>query len=190
LDLQNAHVTRYSNDPLDTAAILRTRRRPAVPLGVERTVPVDAPVGVRTEVVALALREVGRQPGAAIGVVVGQRDTRRRHGDAEPHSCLDEPAPGWLTRSHCVAEGRIEQQVDQLGIARKRRANIAEQAGADDTAGAPDARRLARIDPVAVLLRSEEHTSELQSRENLVCRLLLEKKKYRLNETISSLQTI
>src|SRR5436309_12608083 len=28
--------------------------------------------------------------------------------------------------------------------------------------------------------RSEEHTSELQSRENLVCRLLLEKKKWRL----------
>src|SRR5436309_6972305 len=30
------------------------------------------------------------------------------------------------------------------------------------------------------LLRSEEHTSELQSRENLVCRLLLEKKKKNL----------
>src|SRR5690606_41146860 len=30
---------------------------------------------------------------------------------------------------------------------------------------------------MAHLLRSEEHTSELQSRENLVCRLLLEKKK-------------
>src|SRR5690606_3731222 len=30
--------------------------------------------------------------------------------------------------------------------------------------------------------RSEEHTSELQSRENLVCRLLLEKKK--INTTI------
>src|SRR5690606_41900593 len=29
----------------------------------------------------------------------------------------------------------------------------------------------------AVQWRSEEHTSELQSRENLVCRLLLEKKK-------------
>src|SRR2546430_7516958 len=27
-------------------------------------------------------------------------------------------------------------------------------------------------------LRSEEHTSELQSQSNLVCRLLLEKKKY------------
>src|SRR5690606_42159648 len=29
---------------------------------------------------------------------------------------------------------------------------------------------------MAIGLRSEEHTSELQSRENLVCRLLLEKK--------------
>src|SRR5690606_41950931 len=31
--------------------------------------------------------------------------------------------------------------------------------------------------PPILGLRSEEHTSELQSRENLVCRLLLEKKK-------------
>src|SRR5690606_40200771 len=30
---------------------------------------------------------------------------------------------------------------------------------------------------IGVDFRSEEHTSELQSRENLVCRLLLEKKK-------------
>src|SRR5690606_40290032 len=30
---------------------------------------------------------------------------------------------------------------------------------------------------VRIDVRSEEHTSELQSRENLVCRLLLEKKK-------------
>src|SRR5438046_6058283 len=33
---------------------------------------------------------------------------------------------------------------------------------------------------VPMLLRSEEHTSELQSLTNLVCRLLLEKKKDRL----------
>src|SRR5436309_8818776 len=31
--------------------------------------------------------------------------------------------------------------------------------------------------------RSEEHTSELQSRENLVCRLLLEKKKKKIQYT-------
>src|SRR5690606_40920794 len=36
--------------------------------------------------------------------------------------------------------------------------------------------------------RSEEHTSELQSRENLVCRLLLEKKKKIRMITRSNLQ--
>src|SRR5690606_39314859 len=35
--------------------------------------------------------------------------------------------------------------------------------------------------------RSEEHTSELQSRENLVCRLLLEKKKRKEGRSGSSL---
>src|SRR5690606_39936411 len=35
----------------------------------------------------------------------------------------------------------------------------------------------------AKLARSEEHTSELQSRENLVCRLLLEKKKKKKKNT-------
>src|SRR5271165_7649146 len=33
--------------------------------------------------------------------------------------------------------------------------------------------------------RSEEHTSELQSRENLVCRLLLEKKKKKINKHLN-----
>src|SRR5690606_38857832 len=36
------------------------------------------------------------------------------------------------------------------------------------------------VDLLNLLQRSEEHTSELQSRENLVCRLLLEKKKPRV----------
>src|SRR2546427_5968690 len=35
--------------------------------------------------------------------------------------------------------------------------------------------------------RSEEHTSELQSQSNLVCRLLLEKKKKRKNDPITSI---
>src|SRR2546430_7340201 len=34
--------------------------------------------------------------------------------------------------------------------------------------------------------RSEEHTSELQSQSNLVCRLLLEKKKQTLNSKVST----
>src|SRR3712207_7788678 len=37
----------------------------------------------------------------------------------------------------------------------------------------------------SVSLRSEEHTSELQSRQYLVCRLLLEKKKKNTRHTLS-----
>src|SRR6266496_6728942 len=37
--------------------------------------------------------------------------------------------------------------------------------------------------------RSEEHTSELQSRRDLVCRLLLEKKKNKIHKTSTSNQT-
>src|SRR2546425_8942202 len=49
----------------------------------------------------------------------------------------------------------------------------------DPTHGARDQveHRLERAQAVRVVLRSEEHTSELQSLAYLVCRLLLEKKK-------------
>src|SRR5438046_4695866 len=42
-----------------------------------------------------------------------------------------------------------------------------------------------RISPVPAAkdLRSEEHTSELQSLTNLVCRLLLEKKKHKIERS-------
>src|SRR3989454_7356310 len=42
----------------------------------------------------------------------------------------------------------------------------------------------ARVDP-SLPQRSEEHTSELQSPCNLVCRLLLEKKKKRTTSTVT-----
>src|SRR2546429_6730748 len=42
---------------------------------------------------------------------------------------------------------------------------------------APPDRARKTVEPLAVEFRSEEHTSELQSRLHLVCRLLLEKKK-------------
>src|SRR2546430_1486379 len=41
----------------------------------------------------------------------------------------------------------------------------------------PRHRREASITDIGIAVRSEEHTSELQSQSNLVCRLLLEKKK-------------
>src|SRR2546427_5959031 len=39
--------------------------------------------------------------------------------------------------------------------------------------------QLSMLPPALAMARSEEHTSELQSQSNLVCRLLLEKKKKR-----------
>src|SRR2546423_8487937 len=41
-----------------------------------------------------------------------------------------------------------------------------------------------------VLLRSEEHTSELQSLAYLVCRLLLEKKKYNIQVQLNIVLTL
>src|SRR3712207_8957795 len=51
------------------------------------------------------------------------------------------------------------------------------------------ARQLLTLD-AELLLRSEEHTSELQSRQYLVCRLLLEKKKNKSATSIRSQHSI
>src|SRR3712207_8986468 len=53
-----------------------------------------------------------------------------------------------------------------------RRTNAAMPSGSDGV-GSPDS---------SSVVRSEEHTSELQSRQYLVCRLLLEKKKNNIYE--------
>src|SRR5690606_40720408 len=64
-----------------------------------------------------------------------------------------------------VVEQELGQRLGQLGLAHPGRTKEQERAG----------RPVRVADPGA---RSEEHTSELQSREKIVCRLLLEKKKY------------
>src|SRR5207253_8663820 len=63
---------------------------------------------------------------------------------------------------------RVPAPVDQLGACRRQASVLALQS-APIRQYSETGRRL--------LLRSEEHTSELQSRGHLVCRLLLEKKK-------------
>src|SRR3712207_8324905 len=52
----------------------------------------------------------------------------------------------------------------------------AQRRGRDKEATALLARAEARVGVASPAVRSEEHTSELQSRQYLVCRLLLEKK--------------
>src|SRR5690606_41749677 len=79
-------------------------------------------------------------------------------------------------RSSDLDRGQADRQPDHrrpdLALARDR--------GDDAVAGA---QQPVRPGPAvrAARPRSEEHTSELQSRENLVCRLLLEKKKLMIN---------
>src|SRR3712207_7726522 len=50
--------------------------------------------------------------------------------------------------------------------------------GVGDAVGRPGRVLLAQFAAEPAAARSEEHTSELQSRQYLVCRLLLEKKKH------------
>src|SRR5699024_12696772 len=45
------------------------------------------------------------------------------------------------------------------------------------------------LNSINELIRSEEHTSELQSRFDLVCRLLLEKKKKIIKQTFDNIDT-
>src|SRR3712207_7257019 len=68
--------------------------------------------------------------------------------------------------------------MDVLGIERARYVghDWGAVAGWHLTIGNPH--RFERFMPLSVPHRSEEHTSELQSRQYLVCRLLLEKKKH------------
>src|SRR5207247_6125285 len=74
---------------------------------------------------------------------------------------------------------RLQVSFDRLGRAEQRGQDVAAQRGnahpgrvrGDVDGGGPDVHGAAD--------RSEEHTSELQSRVDLVCRLLLEKKKHK-----------
>src|SRR2546427_8249673 len=59
-------------------------------------------------------------------------------------------------------------------LRRETRSQMADQSPGGDT---PNFARNAASTTTRSALRSEEHTSELQSQSNLVCRLLLEKKK-------------
>src|SRR3712207_8984080 len=68
-----------------------------------------------------------------------------------------------LDRGQPFVEGELAPVHDEACIAGLVGGDVAQPVGVDSASGG--------------LLRSEEHTSELQSRQYLVCRLLLEKKK-------------
>src|SRR2546427_6755415 len=79
-----------------------------------------------------------------------------------------------LFRSRDVTTDRADGHVERPGAPGQRLADVPVAENAEGLAGQlrPRRRRRGADGP-----RSEEHTSELQSQSNLVCRLLLEKKK-------------
>src|SRR5256886_5443432 len=77
---------------------------------------------------------------------------------------------------HSLARPAGSRDQDDLAVAR--------QVQTEPRLGARDEHGAALGGADAALERSEEHTSELQSQSNLVCRLLLEKKKKQKNTNI------
>src|SRR5690606_40803590 len=75
-----------------------------------------------------------------------------------------------------AARERVKQRMEDAEKAFEQRGNEAVIRAQQELARNPDFTALPASTREAVeKFRSEEHTSELQSRENLVCRLLLEK---------------
>src|SRR5256884_3535337 len=110
-------------------------------------VGADAPLALRKLV-----ERLGIEPRR------GRADVGRRDPAAPPQDFLPD------------REGRARHRAGLALVADERKPPMEQGAGVLPTAG--DKMRVDR----AERLRSEEHTSELQSRLHLVCRLLLEKK--------------
>src|SRR2546427_9018093 len=102
-----------------------------------------------------ALEEVGGDLEKAVDVL-------RKKGAAKADTRAGREASEGLVEAYIHFNGRVGVLVEV-------------NCETDFVARTEDFKQLVRD----VALRSEEHTSELQSQSNLVCRLLLEKKKYR-----------
>src|SRR5690606_27301108 len=124
-------------------------------------------------------------------------------GAAQPHRTVDdaghavslgEVPPRFLCfrievfREQAEARSAAQHVLEQLprligapdrrkGVDVPERADVESVLGLAEIVGGTVAEHVLAAPQVLLNSRSEEHTSELQSRENLVCRLLLEKKK-------------
>src|SRR2546422_6726859 len=88
------------------------------------------------------------------------------------------PGPGREPRPHVLEELVRHVAILEAALHQATRVQVAAPRQGDEALGVgPELLRLRLGGDDAVVARSEEHTSELQSRLHLVCRLLLEKKK-------------
>src|SRR3712207_7559231 len=89
-----------------------------------------------------------------------------------PYTTLFRSGHGAASRAR--AAGRVQGRTQEVAPPRPHRRRREGPSGPDRSEGS---------------LRSEEHTSELQSRQYLVCRLLLEKKKKQILHTTEHQKT-
>src|SRR3989454_12538111 len=90
---------------------------------------------------------------------------------------------GWEFMGHGVKQGAMHVQPDQRAVIRDSIQIIQKFTGKKPKGWLGPG--LTETWETLDLLRSEEHTSELQSPCNLVCRLLLEKKKKKCTELVA-----
>src|SRR5579859_383745 len=110
----------------------------------------------------------------------GDHAGRGERGD-DPHERLE--------RRGTVHLGGLLQFPGDLAEERRQRVDAERQAGGHIRDDQPGPGVEQAEDPLDVEQRSEEHTSELQSQSNLVCRLLLEKKKKKKFEYSSGVKS-
>src|SRR5688572_31045840 len=96
----------------------------------------------------------------------------------------DGTRPAYAQSAHAMGRALLERRIGLVygggGVGMMGRIAETVKAGGGEVRGVIPRALLAREGvrtDLAELRRSEEHTSELQSQSNLVCRLLLEKKK-------------
>src|SRR5699024_12127709 len=87
----------------------------------------------------------------------------------------------WVTLIGFASGGSISLSLALLGMRAKNARQAGELSGMAQSIGYV----FAAVGPILIGLRSEEHTSELQSRFELVCRLLHEKKKVNLYSEVT-----
>src|SRR3989440_4507043 len=147
--------------------------------------------GLTILLAAVVMFGAGREALAQKKYDVGASDTEIKIGNIVPYSG---PASAYGTVGKAMAA--VFRKVNDEGGINGRKINFISY---DDAYSPPkaveQARKLIESDEVLLLFgtlgtasnsaiqkyRSEEHTSELQSRSDLVCRLLLEKKKNKNN---------
>src|SRR2546422_1330849 len=181
-----AAAAAHQPEPIEavTTAVAREEEHRATTTSIGTVLALRS-ITLRTELSG-TVREVALVPGRIVdsGAVLVALDIPVEEADLQAQEAQASLASTSLARlerlrqhgavsEEEVDRARAEREIAQAQIARTR-AIIAKK-----TIRAPFRARvgIADVHPGQYLNRSEEHTSELQSRLHLVCRLLLEKKK-------------